>query len=180
MLNRDLGRLVRLASAGDQTAWTALVRSLSVVVRNAAHASTLCDADVRDVCQDAWLALVGKRCSLDHPERLPGWLATAARRCAHRRVMKRRSDVPLACRAELAAASPEQLILLTERDKMLWNAVASLPRRSRALMWLLAHYPELTQQEIATELGIRPGSVGPLRRRCLDRLRHLLVTEGFD
>ncbi|WP_370946230.1 RNA polymerase sigma factor [Amycolatopsis sp. cg5] len=180
MLNRDLGRLVRLASAGDQTAWDALVRSLSVVVRNAAHASTLCDADVRDVCQDAWLSLVGKQCSLDHPERLPGWLATAARRCAHRRVMKRRSDVPLACRAEHAAASAEQLVLLTERDKMLWKAVASLPRRSRALMWLLAHYPELTQHEIAAELGIRPGSVGPLRRRCLDRLRHLLVTEGFD
>jgi DNA-directed RNA polymerase specialized sigma24 family protein len=75
----------------------------------------------------------------------------------------------LSCERDLVP-SPELLTLRDERERTHWHAVARLPAGYRHLLWLLAYRPELTYSEIAAELGIGPGSVAPLRKRCLDRL----------
>src|SRR5699024_169535 len=67
-----------------------------------------------------------------------------------------------------------------ERDRVLWLAATRLPSpRARHLVWLLAFRPELTQHQMARELGIAVGSVGPLRRRSLDTLRRQLRAHGY-
>jgi RNA polymerase sigma factor (sigma-70 family) len=179
MPERDFGELVPQAVFGDQGAWSALVKGLGSVALSVARTYRLSDADARDVSQSTWLAVSQQLGSLRDSARLPGWLATTARRQALRILSGRSSEVALSCDRDVVP-SPESLVLRQERDSELWTAVARLPTRQRRLLWILAHRPELTYAEIAAELGISPGSVGPFRKRCLDKLRHRLLADGFE
>jgi RNA polymerase sigma factor (sigma-70 family) len=77
-------------------------------------------------------------------------------------------------------SSPEAAFLTAERDTALWRAVDRLPARHRRLLVLLAYCPDLSAREVAAALGVAPGSVSALRRRCLAILRHRLTSEGFS
>jgi RNA polymerase sigma factor (sigma-70 family) len=177
----DLAELLTRALGGDQLAWRLLIHGLSTLVAGVARAYRLGEADVSDVCQSTWYKLAQHLADLREPARLPGWLSTTARRQALRLLTARRREVP-AARPEPAAGlpSPELAVLGAERDQALWQAVARLPPAHRELIRLLAGEPGLTQTQLAVRLGIPPGSVGPLRRRALDRLRRALIAQGYD
>lgn len=179
MSESDIAELLARALGGDQRAWQLLVRGLSVVVAGVARAHRLGEADVSDVCQSTWYKLAQHLSDLREPARLPGWLTTTARRQALRLLSARRREVP-APRPEPAIGSPELAVLGAERTRALWQAVARLPRPHRDLISLLAVEPGLTQAQLAVRLGIPQGSVGPLRRRALDRLRRVLIAQGYD
>lgn len=176
------GELIGGAVAGDEQAWRTLVRMLSTVALRAAKAQRLGDADALDVCQNTWLSLARRLPAVREPTRLPGWVATTARRQAIRIAASRQSEVLLAGQ-EIARQppepSPEARTVLAERDRTLWQTVALLPAHQQHMLTLLAERPELTYEQIAAELGIRPGSVGPLRKRCLDRVRAHLLARGI-
>ncbi|MYS54803.1 sigma-70 family RNA polymerase sigma factor, partial [Streptomyces sp. SID6013] len=57
------------------------------------------------------------------------------------------------------------------------DAVRRLPGRCPRLMEALLSPKDLTYREIAGELGISQGSLGPERSRCLGCLRRLLTPE---
>jgi RNA polymerase sigma factor (sigma-70 family) len=178
MPERDFGELVNRALGGDQTAWNALVRTLTASTLRVARSYRLGDADACDVSQSTWLAVSQRLGSLRDNACLPGWLRTTARRHALRILSGKAGEVALSGEYEVAP-SAESVVLRDERDRELWAAVGRLPVRYARLLCLLAHRPDLTYPEIAAELGISPGSVGPLRRRALDRLRTRLLADGF-
>jgi RNA polymerase sigma factor (sigma-70 family) len=177
----EIGRLLTRALGGDQGAWRVLVRGLSAMILGVARAYRLGDADALEVCQSTWCTLADRATGLREPARLPGWLITTARRHALRTLTARRREL---LSPDLQTAdtvpSPELAVLSAERDRLLWQAVALLPPRHRGLIRLLAGEPHLTHVELAARLGIRPGSVGPLRRRALDQLRRTLIAQGYD
>lgn len=181
MTESDITELLGRALGGDERAWRVLVRGLSALVRSVARAHRLGDADVSDVCQSTWFTLTQQLADLREPARLPGWLSTTAHRQALRTLTARRREVP-AARPEPVAClpSPELAVLSAERDRALWQAVGRLPQPHRELIRLLATQPHLTHAQLAARLGIPAGSVGPLRRRALDRLRRTLIAQGFD
>ena len=43
---------------------------------------------------------------------------------------------------------------------------------------LTLHTTEHSNREIARLLGIAPNSLGPIRRRCLERLKQILIQNG--
>lgn len=185
MADADFGALLPRALAGDQAAWRVLVRGLSTLILGIARSYRLGDADASDVCQRTWLALAQLPSGLHDPGRLPAWLATTARRQALRVLKNRDRELPVDGRERAEAVpspqpSPELAVLGAERDQVLWRAVDCLPAQHRRLIRLLATRPSLTHTELAAELGIPPGSVGPLRRRALDRLRRALIAQGYD
>jgi RNA polymerase sigma factor (sigma-70 family) len=179
MPEKDFGELITQALIGDQTAWNALVRGLTAITLRVARTYRLADADAGDVSQSTWLAVSQQLGALRDNACLPGWLSTTARRHALRILSGKAREVALSCEREMLP-SPESLVLRDERDRELWEAVGQLPVRCRRLLCLLAYRPELTYPEIAAELGISPGSVGPLRKRALDRLRVRLLASGFE
>ncbi|OXM74191.1 MULTISPECIES: RNA polymerase sigma factor [Amycolatopsis] len=179
MTEIELIDLLARAWRGDQGAWSALVRGLSVVVLRVARAHRLGEADVSDVCQNTWVSLAQLR-ELRDPARLPGWLATTARRQALRVLESRRQEVPAECDRADEGLAPERQVLTAERDAVLRQGVAALPGPQRRLVELLLQDPPATHAEIAAELGVAVGSVGPLRRRALDRLRRYLEARGYD
>ncbi|MFD3549148.1 sigma-70 family RNA polymerase sigma factor, partial [Streptomyces sp. NPDC058655] len=75
------------------------------------------------------------------------------------------------------AAEPESALLHGEENRVLRSAVARLPGRCPELMGALLSPRDLTYREIAGELGISQGSLGPVRSRCLGCLRRMLAAE---
>ncbi|GAB3499787.1 RNA polymerase sigma factor [Amycolatopsis cihanbeyliensis] len=181
----ELGELCARAAAGDQTAMAALAREAAALLLAVARAHRLDEADSWDVHQGTWVSLAGRLPLVRDPRRLSAWLATTARRLALRTLRGRRRELPRGYWPEECGLfehphpSAEALVLRLERDRVLWRAAARLPRRHRLLLWLLAYRPDLTQAQLATRLGIAPGSVGPLRKRCFDQMRAWLRAEGI-
>jgi RNA polymerase sigma factor (sigma-70 family) len=172
--------LVRRAADADQAAWRELVRRYRTLVWAVAREHRLDASDAADVSQATWLTLAEQLPRLRDPERLAGWLATTARRESLRILTVRRREEPLDW-ADLPSTvdGPEAVLLASDRDGALWRALHGLPERCRALLRLVAHSPELTYAQAARALGIRAGSVGPIRTRCLAVLRRRLECDGL-
>jgi len=75
-------------------------------------------------------------------------------------------------------------LLLAERHAALREALTRLPPSCQRLVAVLIEDPPMPYSQISARLGIPAGSVGPCRRRCLDKPRRdpaiavLINTEG--
>jgi DNA-directed RNA polymerase specialized sigma24 family protein len=67
--------------------------------------------------------------------------------------------------------STEEMILQSERQRLLWRAVEQLPDACRSLVRLMLNDPEPSYAEISEALGIPLNSIGPRRQRCLGSLK---------
>jgi RNA polymerase sigma factor (sigma-70 family) len=175
--------LVARARDGDQRAWDALVERYAPLVWSICRRHRLERADAEDAAQTVWLRLVDHLGQLRDPDALPGWLATITRReCAQVLDRARKAGTPgLALTAadipDPQAAAVEQGLLAAERRAALREAFTSLPPHCQRLLALLIQDPPVPYAEISARLGIAVGSIGPIRRRCLARLRrHPAIT----
>jgi RNA polymerase sigma factor (sigma-70 family) len=168
--------LVTRARDGDARAWNALVDRFGPLIWSICRSYRLERADIEDVAQNVWLKLVGQLSQLRDPAALGGWLATTTRReCFRTRQAADKfapdgqavDDLP-----EEDAVTAEDEVLLAERHAALREAFARLPLSSQRLLALLAADPPVPYAEISAWLGMAIGSIGPNRRRSLDRLRH--------
>jgi RNA polymerase sigma factor (sigma-70 family) len=169
--------LVTRARNGDEQAWDALVERYAPLIWSICRRHRLDDADAEDVGQRVWLQLVNHLDGLREPAALPGWLATTTRReCARvQRAAHRAHAAGHALDAETTpdhqAQTVEQQLLDAERHAALREAFARLPPGCQQLITLLTQDPPLSYATISATLNISVGSIGPNRRRCLDRLR---------
>ncbi|MDI3386816.1 sigma-70 family RNA polymerase sigma factor [Streptomyces sp. B-S-A8] len=132
--------------------------------------------DPGDLEQAVWLRLLEHIGRIGPPADPEGWLRDAV----HAEVCRAEWGAlrERAYRGEPATPAdnwPEQFLLRAERHRLLWNAVRRLPRSCAGLLSAVLSPRDLTYGEIATELGISQGSVGPERARCLERLRQVLA-----
>jgi RNA polymerase sigma factor (sigma-70 family) len=169
--------LVTRARNGDSTAWDALVERYAPLIWSICRRHRLADADARDVGQSVWLHLVSQLGSLRDPAALPGWLATTTRRecgrvlCAARGPLAVGYPLDAETVPDEQAATAEQVLLAAERHAALREALLDLPLDCQRLIALLIADPPVPYAEISARLGIPVGSIGPTRRRYLDKLR---------
>jgi RNA polymerase sigma factor (sigma-70 family) len=180
----EVAELVRLASTRDQDAWNELVHRYAPVVWRVARAHRLNPTDAADASQNTWIALAEHLATLRDPDRIAAWLAATARRQALRLLAARRREAhpawwPDAVEDLHSQHWPEPHTLRTIRDRLLWRAFAALPGRCQQLLGLLAHAPELSYAQLGHALGIKLGSIGPSRGRCLHELRRQLAALGI-
>ena len=175
--------LVTRARNGDRQAWDQLVDRYTPLVWSICRRHWLEAADAQDAAQTVWLTLVDHLNSLRDPAALPGWLATTTRRECGRilRAARRPGNAAYALAAETIpdehARPAEQDLLAAERHAALREAFGQLPPRCQQLLALLTADPPVSYAEISARLGIPAGSIGPTRRRCLDKLRrHPAIT----
>ena len=167
--------LVTRARNGDKQAWDALVERYAPLIWSICRHHRLADADAQDVGQVIWLHLVEHLDNLRDPAALPGWLVTTTRReCC--RVLHTKSKLPtngqvLEDMPDEQNQTAEHGVLVAERNAALREAVARLPPGCQRLLTLLIADPPVPYTEISARLGIAIGSIGPNRRRCLDKLR---------
>ncbi len=173
----DAAALVRDAAAGDRAAWRELVARYAGVVWAVARAHRLSASDAADVAQATWLSLAEHLGRLREPERLASWLATTAGRESLRVLAVRWREAPFEL-VDSVVDGPEPLSVGKDTDSAVWRAVRGMPERCRALLRLIAHSPDLSYAQAARALGIRVGSVGQTRGRCLAVLRRRLECDG--
>ncbi|EME96449.1 sigma-70 family RNA polymerase sigma factor [Streptomyces mobaraensis NBRC 13819 = DSM 40847] len=101
--------------------------------------------------------------------------ARAASRLARREVPYDPIAAEPADRADAPGSGVERAVLAAESRRELRAAVRRLPGRCPGLMRALLSSGDPTYREIAGELGISQGSLGPIRSRCLGCLRRMLT-----
>jgi RNA polymerase sigma factor (sigma-70 family) len=179
-----IASLVRSAADGDPVAWNSLVEQFSPHLWSVVRGYRLTDEEAADVFQQTWLRLIEYLGHIEDPARLGAWLATTARR-ETLKVIRGRSvpidpdDLPDIVDHDRSPEvdhdrSPEDALLASERDQALRHAIGQLPVRCQKLLALLTSEPPMSYTEIAAAVGAPVGSIGPTRRRCLQRLRELL------
>ncbi|MGW5734388.1 MULTISPECIES: sigma-70 family RNA polymerase sigma factor [Streptomyces] len=141
----------------------------------AAHGS---GTDPGDLEQAVWLRLLERMEAADPPADPATWLRAAVASEARRTRRAAEREVAYATEpADDAERGPEQRALRADRDRTLHAAVRRLPGRCPNLMAALLSPKDLTYREIAGELGMSQGSLGPERSRCLGCLRRMLAAE---
>ncbi|MCT9004409.1 sigma-70 family RNA polymerase sigma factor [Streptomyces sp. NPDC054766] len=140
-----------------------------------AHAS---GAERNDLEQAVWLRLLERLDTTGPPADPQRWVRGAVRSEARRSRRRARVERPYAIEpADDSGPGPEERAMAAARGRALHDAVRRLPGRCPRLMAALLSPDDLTYREIAGELGISQGSLGPERSRCLGCLRRLLATE---
>jgi RNA polymerase sigma factor (sigma-70 family) len=169
--------LVTRAQNGDQGAWDALVERYAPLVHSICRRYRLGRDDAQDISRNVWLRLVDHLGNLHDPAAVAGWLATTTRRECAQVLRAARSPHTATCVPEAEnipdsqCGTAEQELLIAERHAALREAFTDLPPRCQQLLALLIEDPPVPYAQISATLGIPIGSIGPARRRCLDKLR---------
>ena len=185
----EAAQLVAAAAAGDRQAWEQLVDAYGRLVWSITRNHRLSPGDAADVSQTTWLRLLEHIGRLGEPGRVGSWLATTARRECLRILAKNKRTAPVGddavfefAPAPLApkAAAVDNDQLATERVPAVRDAVATLPEASQEMLRLMMMEPAPSYEEISAALGRPVGSLGPSRRRCLEKLRGMLIEADIE
>ena len=184
-----VGALVQTAVDGDAAAWKALVEGLSPLVWSVVRAHRLSDADGHEVYQTVWFRFAQHLGRIREPDKAGSWLASTARNECLKviRGLTRLlpTDDPQVLDRVSEDRTPEQSLIdaedradEAERIRLLWQEFEELGDRCRQLLRVLMASPPPSYVEVSVALGIAVGSIGPLRQRCLRRLRARLDARG--
>lgn len=160
---------------GDGAALDELVHALTPILWQAARSYGLSEDAARDVVQNAWLSMVRTSQQVRDSQAIGGWLLTTTRRLAWRSTQTREIPVdewthPMPDRSP----TPEDATIAGIEARTLWRAVAELDERCRRLLRIIAFDDRPDYAALSAETGMPIGSIGPTRRRCLDKLRRSL------
>jgi RNA polymerase sigma factor (sigma-70 family) len=163
--------LVASCLKGNEEAWVELWTRYGPVVKAVAR-RTGCDAEeAKDVLQRVALAALQGLDRLRDPEKLGGWLAGTARYQSFEVIRTRRATDQLYPGVATSTEDHEQRLQL-DRDLIhLRKAMLELDERCRRLIRRLAlKEPPDTYRDVAAAEGLAPSSIGPIRRRCVQKL----------
>lgn len=179
--------LVRECLAGNDKAWAALIDKYKNLIYSVPIRWGFSQADASDIFQSVVAEMLSHLGELRDPNALPGWLIqVASRKCNRWRQDQLRESAPeesetVAQTAAEPGPSPEGLMQLALKEQVLRQALSEASPRCRDLIRML--FFENTARpypEVAASLGLATGSIGFIRRRCLDKLRKYLVEAGFQ
>lgn len=178
--------LLQACRQGDESAWERVLDKYERLIFSIALNYGLTAEDAADISQLTFTIFLQRMDDLDEDSNLSAWLATVARRHTWRLVARRkRESVPAA--GDLSEEmftipddSGERVLARWEVVEWLEQAFELLDERCRQLLLALYFAPEkLSYIEVAEEMGMAVGSVGPTRARCLERLKNLLKEKEF-
>ena len=166
---------------GDRAAIDELVREMTPVLWHVVRAYRLDEDLCEDVIQFTWLTLVRKADSVENPRAVSSWLIITARRQAWR-VASRSRHEDATDDEELAPSLPpardgEPEARQADPTPRLWAAVARLNERCQRLLRVIAFDDRPDYKHISDDLGMPVGSIGPTRRRCLEKLKSAIAGE---
>ncbi|MBT2391481.1 sigma-70 family RNA polymerase sigma factor [Streptomyces sp. ISL-1] len=152
----------------------------SLVSAEATAEAPAAATEARDLEQAVWVRLLERLGRDGPPSDAARWVRSAVRAEARRARRRAARELPyghaLADPAD-PAGSPEGAVLRSERRRLIRAAVARTPGDCPRLLTAILSPDDPTYREIAGELGISQGSLGPMRSRCLGCLRRMLTAE---
>ncbi|AZK93224.1 sigma-70 RNA polymerase sigma factor region 4 domain-containing protein [Streptomyces tsukubensis] len=140
-------------------------------------------ADAGDLEQAVWVRLFERLGRAGPPGDPARWVRAVVRaevRRARRRTVRERpltDGAPYGSGAAAQGESAEHAALRAETGRTVRSAVARTPGDCPRLLSAMLSPHDPTYREIAGELNISQGSLGPIRSRCLGCLRRMLAAE---
>ena len=173
--------LIHACLKGDQFAWTDLVERYRRLVWSVIRQTKLRPEDAEDVFQQVFLSLLRSLQDLRETDRLAAWLLTTTRRACWRASSKSSgAPVSLESTALLADGTQSDATEVELDKQLLRDALEQLGGKCRELLEaLFSAAGEPSYPEIGERLGMRVGSIGPTRQRCLEKLTPILHGLGF-
>jgi RNA polymerase sigma factor (sigma-70 family) len=173
---QSLSALLRQSCNADAVAWNELVRRFGRLLLHTARGVGLSESDAADVAQLTWIRLWEHGHQIRDPECLPAWLVATARREALRVALSGKRYVlcadPATEHAERAWPAVTDVYPIDgEYEPFLEEAVARLPAGYQRLIRLLMSDNCPSYSEVARQLDLPIGSIGPMRMRALQMLR---------
>jgi RNA polymerase sigma factor (sigma-70 family) len=162
--------------------WKELVSRYQRLVYAVATRSGLSLADAADCFQQTWVLLYQNRRKLKDPSRISAWLVTTAKREAMRLSRLAEKDSGGDVNPEEPDPSPLPDVALERLECQIHLELALKqidPRCRRILEEFFYAAEEESYEEIARKLGLAPNSLGPIRRRCLEKLKEILISNGY-
>ncbi len=171
--------LVRAAADGDQASWDALVAEYGGLIWAITRSYRLSAAEAADVSQTTWLRLCENIDRLRDPGSVGSWLATTARReslsCQSRsRAVLLVEDMTRVEEDAQDGDAVDAALLRQEAAVSVREALDQLPGRTRRMLTLLMQDEPPSYEEVAAQLNVPIGSIGPTRGRALRRLRQIM------
>jgi RNA polymerase sigma factor (sigma-70 family) len=175
--------LIARCKEGDGPAWEVLVHRYQRLVYAIVMRMHVDEHLAADVFQTVFTRLLEQLPRLTDPDRLQAWIVTAAKReslllrkRAQRTVsLTPESDDDVTIDIPDDALLPEDVLESLQLRNLVRDAMESIDLRCRELLSLLYVEDDKTAyEEIAHQLGIPIGSIGPTRARCLEKLRKLV------
>ena len=168
------------ARQGDSAAWEALARQYQAPVFRLAYL-LLGDADeAEDVAQEAFVHAFQALDRFDASRPLRPWLLRITANLARNR--RRSAGRYWAALQRLFWAEPDAVTHVEEKSfqrlsaQQLWQAVRRLNPADQEVIYL-RYFLSVPEAEMATALGIRPGTVKSRLHRALNRLRAIVERE---
>ncbi|MGH2544523.1 MAG: RNA polymerase sigma factor [Ardenticatenaceae bacterium] len=165
---------------GDHQAWAALVKRYERLIYSIPLRYGFSESQAADIFQDVCLILLDKLEQLRDQGKLASWLGTVTRRECWRVI--RRLDAagpedPIFVLNGYPSddGDPMELVEAWEAWQAVQHAMAELEEPCRTLLERLYYSnPTPSYAEIAEEMHIPVGSIGPTRARCLKKLQRLM------
>jgi RNA polymerase sigma factor (sigma-70 family) len=176
-------QLVRNCLKGKESAWSALIFRYKNLIFSIPIRYGFSQEDSADIFQAVCMDLLAELPHLREPKALAGWLIQVTRnRCFHRKREAQRHSMQEIGEEELLGSeeSADNLVFEFQQDQLLREALSGLaPRCRRLVEMLFFETPTRPYLQVAKDLKLAPGSIGFIRRRCLDKLRERLEQMGL-
>lgn len=175
----DDAALVERAQQGDGAAFWLIIKRHNQRLYRVARAVLDDDTEAEDVLQETYIHAFTHLSEFRGDARLSTWLTRIALNEALGRRRQRRPTVDVKAIETLAAPfsahdlDPEAAAALTEIRRLLERAVSALPERYR-IVFVMRDVEEISIEETALLLGLRPQTVGSRLHRARRLLRQAL------
>jgi RNA polymerase sigma factor (sigma-70 family) len=166
-----IGRII----VGDADAARVLVERHTVTLRRLLSRAGARAGDIDDLLQEIWIRVIRSAGRYDPLQPFPRWLFAIAMNRLRTRWARRDSEEPLDAAAEITSAEPAADAALASRQRAdaLRAEIMRLPPHLADAI-LLRFFEELSEKEMAVELGIPPGTVKSRLHNAMKKLRDSL------
>ena len=180
MHEADPAWLISRCLAGDEEAIEYLVRRHEAGVFKLAFSIVDDESEAGEITQETFLSALRSLRHYREQQSFKAWLYTIAVNHSRSHLRKRRARERL--QATLAAvfrldvqkqASPEETVLLNEKETLLWKALGELDDKHRIVM-VLRYFHDMQVSEIAGILSIPEGTIHSRLHSARERLRKAL------
>lgn len=169
--------LIEACLDGQEQAWSVLIQRYSRLIYTIPLRFGFTKMVADEIFQETCLILLEKMDTLQEKERVRSWLVTVCRRVCIQRLKQK--DVSHSIHdIEIDGRFPalDSDIIQLEQHHLVHDALSRMPPRCQQLIQMLFfEVPPATYEQIAEELGISVGSIGPTRLRCLDKLQQEIL-----
>lgn len=169
----DDAALVTACLEGDEQAWVTLLARYNRLIYTIPLRFGFSKAMADEIHQETCLIMLEKMETLRDRQQLSSWIMTVTRRaCIKRWRTNKTEEIELTDTDHIEESNLDEHIMQLEAQFLIQESFARLSESCQQLIQaLFLTEPPLAYEEIAEQLEISLGSVGPTRARCLDKLR---------